>query len=159
MNIIDLLKQKTIKIPWKKYYNKDELKFKVEDISIYEMFKRSALKNMNSPAVNYYGNVFSYKSFLSKIDKAAISFNSIGVKKGEVVTICMPNTPEGLISFYATSKIGAITNMIHPLSSEEEIKNYLKETDSTAFIMIDMCYEKVKNIIDDKIYQIIKEAA
>ena len=24
MNIIDLLKQKTIKIPWKKYYNKDE---------------------------------------------------------------------------------------------------------------------------------------
>ena len=134
MNIIDLLKQKTIKIPWKKYYNKDELKFKVEDISIYEMFKRSALNNMNSPAVNYYGNVFSYKSFLSKIDKAAISFNSIGVKKGEVVTICMPNTPEGLISFYAASKIGAISNMIHPLSAEEEIKDYLIMTKSKFLV-------------------------
>ena len=40
MNVIDLLRQKTIKVPWKKYYEKDELKFKVEDISIYEMFKR-----------------------------------------------------------------------------------------------------------------------
>lgn len=149
MNIIDLLKQKTIKIPWKKYYNKDELKFKVEDISIYEMFKRSALKNMNSPAVNYYGNVFSYKSFLSKIDKAAISFNSIGVKKGEVVTICMPNTPEGLISFYATSKIGAISNMIHPLSAEEEIKDYLIMTKSKFLVVVDFCYEKVKNIISE----------
>ena len=149
MNIIDLLKQKTIKIPWKKYYNKDELKFKVEDISIYEMFKRSALKNMNSPAVNYYGNVFSYKSFLSKIDKAAISFNSIGVKKGEVVTICMPNTPEGLISFYAASKIGAISNMIHPLSAEEEIKDYLIMTKSKFLVVVDFCYEKVKNIISE----------
>lgn len=147
MNIIDLLKQKTIKVPWKKYYSKDELKFKVEDISIYEMFKRSALKNMNSPAVNYYGNVFSYKSFLSKIDKAAISFNSIGVKKGEVVTICMPNTPEGLISFYAASKIGAISNMIHPLSAEEEIKDYLIMTKSKFLVVVDFCYEKVKNII------------
>ena len=149
MNIIDLLKQKTIKIPWKKYYNKDELKFEVEDISIYEMFKRSALNNMNSPAVNYYGNVFSYKSFLSKIDKAAISFNSIGVKKGEVVTICMPNTPEGLISFYAASKIGAISNMIHPLSAEEEIKDYLIMTKSKFLVVVDFCYEKVKNIISE----------
>ena len=101
MNVVDLLRQKSVKVPWKKYYKKEELKFKVEDISIYEMFKRSALNNMNYPAVNYYGRVFSYKDFLRRIDRAALSFSSIGVKRGDVVTICMPNTPEGLISFYA----------------------------------------------------------
>lgn len=149
MNIIDLLRQKSIKVPWKKYYEKDDLKFKVEDISIYEMFKRSALNNLNNPAVNYFGNVFTYKTFLNKIDRAALSFNSIGVSKGDIITICMPNTPEGLISFYAASKIGAISNMIHPLSAEEEIKDYLNMTKSRVLVVVDFCYEKVKNIIKE----------
>ena len=146
MNVVDLLRQKSVKVPWKKYYKKEELKFKVEDISIYEMFKRSALNNMNYPAVNYYGRVFSYKDFLRRIDRAALSFSSIGVKRGDVVTICMPNTPEGLISFYAVSKIGAISNMIHPLSGEKEIKEYLNSTKSKYLVMVDFCYEKVKNM-------------
>lgn len=69
MNVIDLLRQKTIKVPWKKYYEKDELKFKVEDISIYEMFKNSALNNLNSPAVNYYGNVLVIRVFYIRLIK------------------------------------------------------------------------------------------
>ena len=149
MNVVDLLRQSRVKIPWKKYYTKEDLKFKVEDISIYEMFKRSALSNLNCPAVNYYGRVYSYKEFLKRIDRAALSFSRIGVKKGDIVTICMPNTPEGLISFYAVSKIGAISNMIHPLSGEEEIKNYLNSTKSKYLVMVDFCYEKVKNVISE----------
>ena len=149
MNVVDLLRQSRVKIPWKKYYTKEELKFKVEDISIYEMFKRSALSNLNCPAVNYYGRVYSYKEFLKRIDRAALSFSRIGVKKGDIVTICMPNTPEGLISFYAVSKIGAISNMIHPLSGEEEIKNYLNSTKSKYLVMVDFCFEKVRNVISE----------
>ena len=149
MNVVDLLRQSRVKIPWKKYYTKEELKFKVEDISIYEMFKRSALNNLSYPAVNYYGRVYSYKDFLKRIDRAALSFSRIGVKKGDIVTICMPNTPEGLISFYAVSKIGAISNMIHPLSGEEEIKDYLNSTKSKYLVMVDFCYEKVRNIISE----------
>mgnify|MGYP002526311892 FL=1 len=149
MNVVDLLRQSRVRIPWKKYYTKEELKFKVEDISIYEMFKRSALSNLNCPAVNYYGRVYSYKEFLKRIDRAALSFSRIGVKKGDFVTICMPNTPEGLISFYAVSKIGAISNMIHPLSGEEEIKNYLNSTKSKYLVMVDFCYEKVRNVISE----------
>ena len=160
MNVVDLLRQSRVKIPWKKYYTKEELKFKVEDISIYEMFKRSALSNLNCPAVNYYGRVYSYKEFLKRIDRAALSFSRIGVKKGDIVTICMPNTPEGLISFYAVSKIGAISNMIHPLSGEVEIKEYLTSTNSVMLVMIDVCYDKVKNIIKDtSVYKTIVVSA
>ena len=61
----------------------------------------------------------------------------------------MPNTPEGIISFYALNKIGAIANMIHPLSSEQEIKNYLISTNSVMLVMIDLCYEKVAQIIKE----------
>ena len=46
--------------------------------------------------------------------------------------------------------------MIHPLSSEVEIKNYLNSTGSVMIVMIDFCYEKIKNILSEtKVYKSI----
>lgn len=149
-----------IKTPWKKFYRKGETKIKVEDTSIYEMIRRSALSHEEMIAINYFGKCISYREFLNKIDKAASAFRSQGIRKGDVVTICMPNTPEGIISFYAVNKIGAIANMIHPLSGEKEIKDYLVSTHSVMLVMIDVCYEKVKNIIrETEVYKTIVVSA
>ena len=54
MNVIHLIKQKMIKVPWKKFYKKEDLRIKVEDISIYEMFRRSATTHGDLVAINYY---------------------------------------------------------------------------------------------------------
>lgn len=56
----------------------------------------------------------NYKDFLKQIDDCARSFKQLGIKHNDVVSICMPNTLEAIISFYALNKIGAIANMIHP---------------------------------------------
>lgn len=160
MNVIKKLKQKKIKTPWKKFYNKRELKLDVEDISIYEMLRRSALVHENNFAINYFGRRITYREFLGLIDKAAIAFRSQGIRRGDVVTVCMPNTPEGVISFYAINKIGAVASMIHPLSGETEIKDYLVSTHSVMLVTIDVCYEKIKNIIKDtEVYKTIVVSA
>jgi long-chain acyl-CoA synthetase len=68
----------------------------------------------------------------------------------------MPNTPEAIISFYAVNKIGAIANMVHPLSSEEELKNSLISTKSVLLIAVNIAYNLIDNIIDDtKIYKTV----
>ena len=149
MNVINLIKQKMIKTPWLKYYQKDERKIKIEDISIYQLLEKSSIGREKNIAINYYGKQITYKDLLHKITQAARAFRSQGIRRGDVVTICMPNTPEALIAFYAINKIGAIANMIHPLSGEQEIKDYLTSTNSVMLIMIDICYEKVKNIIKE----------
>ena len=61
----------------------------------------------------------------------------------------MPNTPEAIIAFYAINKIGAISNMIHPLSGENEIKDFLNKANSRCVIVIDAALEKINNIIKD----------
>ena len=146
MNIINLIKQKLIKTPWDKFYTKEDLKVKVPDTSMYEVLKEAVLKYESRPIINYFGKRITYREFLNNVDKAALAFRSQGVRRGDIVTICMPNTPEAMISFYALNKIGAICNMIHPLSGEVEIKEYLLSTNSVMLVMIDLCYEKVKNI-------------
>ena len=160
MNVINLIKQKMIKTPWTKFYSKEERKIKVEDISIYEMLRKSNLVVSKNKALNYYGKTITYQELFHKINQAANAFKSQGIRQGDVVTICMPNTPEALIAFYAINKIGAIANMIHPLSGEQEIKEYLTSTHSVMLIMIDICYEKVKNIIKETdVYKTIVTSA
>ena len=119
------------------------------DVSMYEMVRRCANKNPELIAYSYYGNKVTYKTYIKKIDTCANAFARLGVQRGDVVSIVMPNTPEAIISFYALNKIGAVINMIHPLSSEEEIK-YAMETTKTKYALVaDIVYKKVKNIKKD----------
>ncbi len=118
------------------------------DVSMYEMVRRCAHKYPELIAYSYYGNSVTYKSYIKKIDTCALAFARLGVKKGDVVSIVMPNTPEAIISFYALNKIGAVINMIHPLSSEEELKYAMELTETKYALVADICYKKVKNIKD-----------
>ena len=149
MSIFDKLKKNKIKNKWSNYYTKEEWNLNIPDISIYDYMRNNASSYSEEIAFNYFGKILKYKDLLDQIDLCAKSFRAQGIRRGDVVTICMPNTPEGIICFYAINKIGAISNMIHPLSSEKEIKEYLNSTNSVMLVMIDLCYEKVKNIIKD----------
>lgn len=139
--------KKKLSAPWGKYYNDSDMDIKLKNISLYEQIRRTSIKYPNEKAYSYLGKEVKYKKFIKQIDKASISFKVMGIKKGDIVTICMPNTPEAIIAFYALNRIGAIANMLHPLSSEEEIKLSLLNTNSKLLIIIDMNYTKINSII------------
>lgn len=142
--------------PWDKYYTKEEREVNVRDISIYEYFEGVSYNHLNNIALRYFDESMTFKELLDKIDICSRALSCYGVREGDVVTICMPNTPEAVISFYAVNKIGAIASMIHPLSSEEEIRHTLVKTKSVLLISLNMNYEKINNIIDDtKVYKTI----
>lgn len=148
MSIFDIFRRrKEIPAPWSKYYTDAELNIGIPNISLYEQVLRSSKKYPDNTAYQYFNRKITYKKFIKQIDRVAISFKKLGLKKGDVVTICMPNLPEALITFYALNKLGAIANMLHPLSAEEEIKDSLISTKSKYLIMIDMFYSKIKDSI------------
>lgn len=137
------------KAPWSKYYVNNEMKVEIPDGSMYSLIKEKAEDRNGWIAYSYYGHNVTYKEFIKQVDSASRAFRSQGIRKGDVVTICMPNVPEALISVYALNKIGAVASMIHPLSSEQEIKNYLLNSKSVMLVMIDLCYEKVAGVIKE----------
>ena len=161
MSIFDIFRKKEpIEAPWEKYYREDELNFKIPNISLYTQIVRSKNKFPEYTAYQYFSKKVSYKKFVKQIDKCSNAFKSKGVKKGDIVTICTPNIPEALICFYALNKLGAIANMLHPLSAEEEIKQSLISTNSKYLLIIDMNYEKIKNCVrSTNVKQTIFESA
>ena len=138
---------RTIKAPWIKYYGDEKQHLEYPDFSAYKLIEYTASKHLNNDSYNYYGNKKTYHEFLKQIDEVARSLKALGVKYKDVVSICMPNTPEGIISFYACNKIGAIASMIHPLSAENEIKHYLNISKSSWLIAIDFTLPKIAKII------------
>lgn len=142
--------------PWKKYYQKDEMKIKIPDLSMYELLYQSVSKYCNKTALEYYGTKISYNSLIEKIEQTAKSFQKLGIASGDIVTILSANIPEAIYSIYALNKIGAVANIIHPLSSENEIKESLNRYSTVMLVAIDMTYDKIKNIIGDtKVYKVV----
>ncbi len=140
---------KSIRAPWLKFYGDEKEHLEYPDFSAYKLIEYTASKHLNNYSYNYYGNRKTYHEFLKQIDEVARAFKAIGVKHKDVVSICMPNTPEGIISFYAANKIGAIASMIHPLSAENEIKHYLNISKTEWLIAIDFTVEKIDKILKD----------
>lgn len=141
---------------WDKYYDEGKRDIVIPNCSISRYFENSAILHESEIALNYFGRKFTFKDLLNRIEICAKALKANGVRKGDVVTILMPNTPEAVISFYAVNKIGAIANMIHPLSSQEEIKDSILETKSVLAIAINLAYEKIAAIIDEtEIYKVV----
>ena len=134
--------------PWYKYYGNNN-KINYPDLTIYELVEKTANTYPSYYAYEYYGKKVTYKEFISKIKKTASALVNMGVKEGDVVTICMPNTPVDIITFYAVNMIGGVVSMIHPLSSKNEIELYLKESNSKYLLTIDLVYDKVVEIINN----------
>lgn len=149
MNIFK--KKKKINTPWYGEYKIFGIpkKLKYSEGSMYDVIKSAAEKYPYNIAFAYYGSLTTYKKMIADIEIVAKAFKELGFKKGEVITICMPNTPEAIIAFYALNKLGIIANMIHPLSSENEIKNNLIATKSVAIVSIDLVWNKIADIVTE----------
>lgn len=141
---------KTVENPFFKFENSSSpLGFDIPDTSMFGMLKISAENQPESLAYEYFGTKCTYKKLVDKIAEISGAYHRIGVRKGDIVTIVMPNTPEAVISIYALNRIGAVANILHPLSAQEEIKNHINRVKSKVLLCVDICSEKIANIIND----------
>ena len=132
--------------PWLKYYGEVPFHLDYPDYSISDAVLESARKDPDFPAISFMGKIFTYKTVVSKINEAAAAFVALGVKKGDCVTICMPNVPQAVFCMYALNRIGAIASMIHPLSAVGEIVHYLGEVKSKYILTLDQFYGKIAEV-------------
>lgn len=146
---LKLIKRTKKENDWLPYYSRKNNSIKFTTKSIYNYLVDEVGEDKDYIALNYFENRISYNEMFKNINICARALRSFGVKPGDIVTICLPNMPEALYVFYACNKIGAIADMVHPLSSPEQIKFYLKESKSRYLFLVDFNYEKFESVISD----------
>ena len=119
------------------------------ETTMFGAIENSAKRLPQAPALDFMGKITTYADLVAKIEDAAKAFINYGIRKDDVVTICMPNTPQAIICLYALNRIGAIANMVHPLSSQKNITFYLDYSESKMILTLDQFYEKVLKAVDE----------
>ena len=114
--------------------------------SMVETLENVAKEHPNSIAFDFMGKSTSYKDMVANIEKCARSLRTIGVRENDRVTSAMPNCPQAIYVFYAVNMIGAVANMVHPLSSEKELEFYINESESVTVVTLDQFYHKFEAI-------------
>ncbi len=134
--------------PWTAFYGSTPVTIEYPQKTMYQMVAEAARQYPRNTAYIFQGKKTSFPAFLQRIEAAARGLYHMGIRKGDKVTICMANTPQALDCFYALNRIGAIPNMIHPLSAASEIVFYLNFSKSKAILTLAQFYDKVNSIRD-----------
>ena len=115
-------------------------------MTLYDKIK--IYENSNLNALYYENKSISFDKLLSNIRKLMNYFKSKGIKKDDVMTVVLPNIPSSIYTFYALNALGVIQNIIHPLTSFENIIETCKNTNSKGVVLLAMNYNSNKDIID-----------
>ncbi|MBQ2661973.1 MAG: AMP-binding protein [Clostridia bacterium] len=134
------------KAPWLNFYGSVAHTLEYPKTTMFEEVEAISKKYPDYIAYDFMGKKTTYKQAVEDIKACAKALKAMGIKEDERVTICMPNSPQAISMFYAINMIGAISNMIHPLSSEGEIKFYLEDSKSAAVITLDQFYGKFMEV-------------
>ena len=78
----------------------------------------------------------SKRELIDNINLVSDALWMLGIREGDIVTICSSNTPETIYMDYALNKIGAVPNYIYPNLTADEMKYFFDEVKSEYVFML-----------------------
>ncbi len=119
-----------------------------EKITLGEFFERQRKKYANENMMWFMESWMTYEEAGKAIDSLASAFHQLGIKKGDVVVLLLPNSFQYVIAFYACAKLGVIVSGINPTYKPLEVLHHMKITNAKVLITLDAFYsELVRPII------------
>jgi len=132
--------------PWLKHYGAVPHHLEYPAGSMSDRVLEQARQDPDAHALSFMGRAVSYGELARKIRQTAGAFYSLGVRKGDRVTLCMPNIPQTVYCLYALNRLGAVVSLIHPLSAQKEIVYFLSEIQSRVVVTIHQFYQKLMQV-------------
>ncbi len=145
--------------PWLKYYSDEEINTPLPTGTMYSYIFKKNQDNLDRVALNYYGTNINYREFFDHISNVASALERPGVKAGDIVTVCMINSPETIYLLFALNKIGAVANMVYGGSSPEELRKYIVDTKSSVVFTLDMFQDRILESIHDTLVKTVVVAS
>ena len=142
--------------PWLKYYSEEAISAPLPECSVFQYLWQNNKDHLDEVAIVYFDKSISYGEMFKNIEKTARAFAALGIKTQDVVTACIPNTPEAIYIFYALNCLGAVCHFVEPIASETVMRKYLSLAPAKLLITIPETYPLFNGIrADEGIEQII----
>ena len=137
----------SVEKPWLKFFSEEAREASMPKNTIYRHLRECSEGGHGDTALNYFGKKISYGKLLDEADRAAGAFAKAGIKKGDIVAAATVTIPEMVYALYGLNKIGAAPLIIDPRTSAAGALSFIKETGAKVFIVIDLYYEALKDVL------------
>ncbi|MBI4538639.1 MAG: AMP-binding protein [Gemmatimonadetes bacterium] len=77
---------------------------------------------------------FTYRDFAARVERVAAAFDALGVRRGEKVTVHLPNCPEFLLAWFGLATLGAVTVPSNVANTGDEMLHVVNNSDSVAIV-------------------------
>ena len=85
------------------------------NVGMYDYLMHNFEEKKDACAMSFLHRNFSYVFMADEIQRVAAFLKKLGIKKGDCVTLALPNIPSAVTAFYAVNLLGGVANMVHPL--------------------------------------------
>jgi non-ribosomal peptide synthetase component E (peptide arylation enzyme) len=102
--------------------------------TVFDILAEQATAHPDRIAIKDHRGTTSYGALKDRVERAAQFYRSTGVKRGDVVTIQLPNRIDFAVAFIALELIGAIANKVNPDFRARELDYMLKFSGSSAYV-------------------------
>ncbi|HSK17154.1 MAG TPA: AMP-binding protein [Gaiellaceae bacterium] len=132
--------------PWLRFYGDVPETIEYPEVTLYEALMGSVRRNHDATAYDFLGATATYRELGEAVDRCAAALASLGLGRGDRITISMPTSPQGVIPVYAAARLGAVASMIHPLSTPAEVAGFLNRSSSRIAVTLDAFYRSFADI-------------
>lgn len=99
-----------------------------------DWLERAVTEFADEPAIVSPSGVLSYRDLYARKRGLAAGLQSLGLGKGDVIAIQLPNTPEFIISYLAITYMGGIVQTLHMPYGKSELLYLLNDSRAAAAI-------------------------
>ncbi len=128
--------------PWLKSYDPGVAEnVEIPDISLMEYLVNSAKEFPDRVAAHYLGSSMTFGELLEKSGRLATALSLKGYGKGDVVAVCLPNTPQYLVTLVGALRAGCAVSGLAPLLMPDEVAYQLNDCGAKVLITLDLLFE------------------
>ena len=98
-------------------------------------------------AVAFLGTTLSYRELREVVDHLAAGLARLGVRKGDRVSVVLPNCPQAVLTSFATLRLGAVVVQHNPLSTAAELRHQISDCGSRVVVCLDRVYATVAAVV------------
>ena len=109
-----------------------------EPTATHELMLHAAAAYPRQRAVDFLGRSWTYGEIGRQVAQAAAGLQALGIKKGDRVGLCLPNTPYSVVAYYAVLTVGAVVVNFNPLYAVRELEHQIRDSGPRALIVIDI---------------------
>jgi long-chain acyl-CoA synthetase len=108
--------------PWLKHYDQGvPAEFTVPDGPAFLFLQEKARSVPGKTCAIYQDQSYTYQQIDQLSDRLAVSLKRLGIKKGDRISISLPNIPQFLVAFFGILKAGGIVVALNPHFKEDEV--------------------------------------